>query len=244
MLGALLGAGISAATNLFASNKQAKANEKARQEDYARQKEFAQSGITWKVEDARKAGIHPAIALGAQPASFSPIGVGDTGTQYLAQAGQDISRAIDTTRTASSRISAFDQTVQGLTVQKMGLENELLASQVAKVKQQIGPPMAGDDYLIPGQPLSGLERTSPAQATPVLKMMGRGLYDTGNWSDAQAFEDVGGEGVGDWFSGPLSFLDRIRVGQSNLPVYKAWREHRAKGGRQSVKEFARRYHGF
>jgi len=241
MLGALIGAGISAASNLFAGSKQAKANERARAEDYAHQKEFAQSGIQWKVADAKRAGIHPAIALGAQPASYSPIGVGDTGTQFLAAAGQDISRAIDTTRTASSRISAFDQTVQGLTIQKMGLENELLASQVAKVKQQIGPPMAGDDYLIPGQPLSGLEKTTPAQATPVLKFMGRGLYDTGNFSDAQAYEDVGGEGAGDWIAGPLNFLDRIRVGQSNLPVYKEWREYKAKGGRMSVKEFARQW---
>lgn len=235
----LIGAAIGAASSLFAANQQKKANEKARADDIAHQKEFAQSGIQWKVEDARKAGIHPAVALGAQTASFSPIGVGDTGTQHIAQAGQDISRAIDSTRTSSSRISAFEQTVQGLTLQKMGLENELLASQVAKVKQQIGPPMAGDDYVIPGQPLSGLERTTPAQATPVLKLLGRGLYDTGNWSDAQAFEDVGGEGVGDWFAGPMAFLDRIRVGQSNLPVYKAWREYKGKGGTKGVKEFAR-----
>ena len=209
MLGLLSGA-IGAAANLFAGSKQAKANEWARQEDYAHQKEFAQSGITWKVEDAKRAGIHPAIALGAQPASYSPIGVGDTGTQHLAAAGQDISRAIDTTRTASSRISAFDQTVQGLTLQKMGLENELLASQVAKVKQQVGPPMAGDDYLLPGQTASGFD--TPAhhmlrqpQFTTNLRAFGKDILPSPKASDAQSYEDRYGE-MSDFIAGPYIAL--------------------------------------
>lgn len=205
MLSLLTGA-ISAGANLLAGNKQAKANERARAEDYAHQKEFAQSGITWKVEDAKRAGIHPAIALGAQPASYSPIGVGDTGTQHLAAAGQDISRAIDSTRTASSRTSAFDQTVQGLTVQKMGLENELLASQIAKTKMQVGPPMAGDNYLIPGQTASGLpvpimHAGKQPQFTTNLRIGGADWLPHPGWSDAQAFEDRYGE-MSDYTFGP------------------------------------------
>lgn len=202
MLGALLGAATSVASGLL----QRSDNKKAAERDYQRQKEFAQSGIQWKVEDARKAGIHPAIALGAQPASFSPIGVGDTGTGHLAAAGQDLSRAIDTTRTASSRTSAFDQTVRGLTIQKMGLENELLASQVAKVKQQIGPPMAGDDYLVPGQTASGLpvplmHSARNPQFTTNLRIGGADWLPHPGWSDAQAFEDRYGE-MSDYTFGP------------------------------------------
>lgn len=207
MLNVLAGLAGSAAS-LFFNNKaakdQAKANERARAEDYAHQKEFAQSGITWKTEDARRAGIHPAIALGAQPASFSPIGVGDTGSQYTAAMGQDISRAIDTTRTATSRISAFDQTVQGLTVQKMGLENELLASQVAKVKQQVGPPMAGDSYLLPGQTESGVPLMHVAknpQFTTNLSAFGKNILPSPKASDAQAYEDRYGE-LSDYVAGP------------------------------------------
>lgn len=40
------------------------------------QKEFAQHGISWRVDDARQAGLHPLAALGAQVTSFSPSFVG------------------------------------------------------------------------------------------------------------------------------------------------------------------------
>lgn len=214
MLGELLGVASGVAgmlTNRSAAKKQQELNERARQEDYAHQKEFAQSGIQWKVADAKAAGIHPAIALGAQPASFSPIGVGDTGTQHLAASGQDLSRAIDSTRTAFSRTSAFDQTVQGLTVQKMGLENELLASQIAQVKQQVGPPMSSVDpntYRVPGQTASGLELPVPLmhsarqpQFTPNIRVAGRDWLPHPGWSDAQTFEDRYGE-MSDYLAGP------------------------------------------
>lgn len=191
--------------NKSAAKKQAAANERARQEDYAHQKEFAQSGITWKVEDARRAGIHPAIALGAQPASYSPIGVGDTGTQHLAASGQDLSRAIDSTRTAFSRTSAYEQTVQDLTLQKMGLENEYLASQIAKVKQQVGPPMPGTNYLMDGQTASGAvppgHDTRNPQFTPKMSIAGMNWNPNPRWTDAQTMEDRYGE-ITDYIYGP------------------------------------------
>lgn len=211
MLGALLSGIVGAGANLLAGNKQEKANREAAERDIAHQKEFAQSGIQWKVADARKAGIHPAVALGAQTASFSPIGVGDTGTQHIAAAGQDISRAIDSTRTASSRTSAFDQTVQALTLTKMGLENDLLASQVAKTKMQIGPPMSTVDpntYQISGQPASGLSLPVPLmhdarnpQFTPNIRVAGQDWLPHPGWSDAQTYEDRYGE-MSDYVFGP------------------------------------------
>lgn len=202
---------VSAGASLFAGKKQEKANREAAERDIANQKEFAQKGIQWKVADARAAGIHPAVALGAQTASFSPIGVGDTGTQHLAQAGQDLSRAIDSTRTATSRTSAFDQTVQQLTLTKMGLENEYLASQIAKVKSQVGPPMASvnpDTYQIQGQPGSGLSLPVPLmhdarnpQFTPNIRVAGRDWLPHPGWSDAQTYEDRYGE-MSDYVFGP------------------------------------------
>ena len=35
-------------------------------------KQFAKRGIQWRVHDAKKAGLHPLAALGAQTTSFSP----------------------------------------------------------------------------------------------------------------------------------------------------------------------------
>lgn len=43
------------------------------------QREFAQKGIRWRVSDAKKAGIHPLFALGANTASFSPVAGPDYG---------------------------------------------------------------------------------------------------------------------------------------------------------------------
>lgn len=59
-------------------------------EERKRQEEFARSGIQWRVADAKAAGVHPLFALGASPASFSPIM--SQGTNW-SQIGQDISRA-------------------------------------------------------------------------------------------------------------------------------------------------------
>lgn len=109
----------------------------------ALQREFAQSGIQWKVADARKAGIHPVYALGGQTHAASPIAVGDTPGigASMAEMGQDISRAFNATRSSGARQTAFDETVQKLTLQKMGLENDLLASQIKRLQVNSNPPL-------------------------------------------------------------------------------------------------------
>lgn len=228
MLGSLIAAGSSLLGGILGQKSQ----EKNAQKQYEQQKEFAQSGIQWKVEDAKKAGIHPALALGAQPASYSPVQVGSDLSTGLMAAGQDISRAIDTTRTASSRLTAFDQTVQSLTLQKMGLENELLASQVAKVKQQVGPPMAGSDYLIPGQTSSGVPLMHDAklpQFTTNLRAFGKDIIPHAGFSDAQSYEDRYGE-MSDWLAGPViamaDFWKNYYKPQQARAVEKARREGR------------------
>lgn len=136
---------------IVSSNAQKDANAK----NIALQKEFAKNGIQWKVEDAKKAGIHPLAALGAQTMSFSPISVGaDPLGSALASSGQDVSRAINSTRSAGDRADAYTKTVQDLNLRRMGLENDLLASQIAKINQAGIPPAipkATDRYLLEGQ---------------------------------------------------------------------------------------------
>lgn len=109
------------------------------------QKQFAKQGIQWKVEDARKAGVHPLAALGAQTHSFSPVAVGSDFGTSLANAGQDISRAMNATRTTDQRTQAYQKTVQDLTLDRMRTENEILkmnlASSVNRAIQGSGPPM-------------------------------------------------------------------------------------------------------
>lgn len=58
--GSLLGGALSSSSASKAANK-----------DYRRQKEFAKNSIKWRVEDAKRAGLHPLFALGGG-ASFQP----------------------------------------------------------------------------------------------------------------------------------------------------------------------------
>lgn len=136
--------------------------------DRKMQKEFAQSGIQWKVEDAKKAGIHPLAALGAQTTSYSPVSVGGPSiASSLASAGSDISRAVDATRGAGARNDAYTKTIQDLNITRMGLENDLLGSQIAKINTTgPKPPFpAGDNFLIEGQSNSPLVNRAPGKAT-------------------------------------------------------------------------------
>lgn len=160
MLGGII-AGIGGAiSGLLGKSAQSEAN-RVNQENAMRQealqKEFAQSGIQWKVADAKAAGIHPLYALGANTVSYSPNVVGavpETGlASAVASSSQDISRAIEATRTAGESATAFQKTAQDLSLTKAGLENELLATQIAKMRGQLGPAMPSltDKNAIPGQ---------------------------------------------------------------------------------------------
>lgn len=114
-------------------------------QNIALQKDFAQQGVRWKVNDAKAAGIHPLFALGANTTSFSPVSVGttaDTSMGDMARGmGQDLSRAVQATRTATEKETAYQDAVKDLTLKKAGLENEYLAAQIAKIKQGSTPSM-------------------------------------------------------------------------------------------------------
>lgn len=59
------------------------------------QKEFAQNSLQWKVQDAKKAGIAPEIALGAQGYSASPSFVGSDVGSGVSSAFKHFGSAID-----------------------------------------------------------------------------------------------------------------------------------------------------
>lgn len=74
--------------------------------NYEAQKEFAQNGIRWKVEDAKRAGIHPLYALGASTQGYSPSGgyTGDYGiSDAAAYFGQGYERAQQAKMTKEER---------------------------------------------------------------------------------------------------------------------------------------------
>lgn len=125
------------------------------------QKEFAQQGIRWRVADAEAAGLHPLAALGASTPGYSPVALSlenprpGESVRALSRMGQNVGRAMMAGQTALERKY---QTAQ---IENMGLQNELLAVQVANAKvelenRQVGPPMPGfEEGVIPER---GLER--------------------------------------------------------------------------------------
>lgn len=111
-----------------------------KEKEIANQKEFAKSGVTWRVEDAKRAGIHPALAMGANVPSYTPVGLGSDIAEGLSGAGQDISRAIDATSTATQKADAYVKARQALELQNMGLQNELLQAQILGITRPRVPP--------------------------------------------------------------------------------------------------------
>lgn len=186
----------------------------------ALQLKFAQEGIRWKVNDAKDAGIHPLYALGAQTTSFSPVSLGTTADTSLgsamASAGQDLSRSMNATRTQSERDAAVVKTVQDLELTNMGLKNELLASQIAKLKSSINPPMPAldknGDLLIPEGKLD--------ERTPLVGNAKKLQQDAG-WSDGQTFEDRWGEWGGSMAGLAVMAADLLNHARKTSRIEKA-----------------------
>lgn len=178
----LIGAAIGGISSIVGGAMQSAATRDANQKNYEAQKEFAKEGLRWKVEDAKKAGIHPVYAVGAPTQSFSPSFVGDTAMgQSMASAGQDIGRAVATTATGPER--QYQAQMASLALDRASLENELLRTQIRRQVVETGPsfPVAGGEAVI---------------APGVLRTVAGDLA-LGPHSTAQQAETEYGEVVGD-----------------------------------------------
>lgn len=226
MIGNLIAAGASLLGGLLgksSAEKQNAANLAAQNaiadKNIQLQKDFAQQGIRWKVEDARNAGIHPIYALGAPTHSFSPVSIGAQPGADMSMAnavnsmGQDIGRAVNSTRTADQREDAYTMSVKALTLQKYGLENELLGAQIAKLRAANNPPFPTpgvDPFFPPDKP----------SKQPILSLgAGQGQYLTDpSVANADDFEKRYGE-MSDFFYGPYvwwrDFNYRTRLGPTS-----------------------------
>lgn len=187
-----------------------------KQKDRQLQHDFANYGIQWKVSDAKNAGISPLYALGANTVSYAPSPLGITAPSPgagIAAAGQDISRAMQATASQATRNDAYTKTVQALSVQKMGLENEILASSLARQRAQVGPamPLPGNKALIDGQPATLLQTPMGAVVKPDdikqkpdvvpetarLPLAGLRVRTNPHFADAEVLENRYGEWAGD-----------------------------------------------
>lgn len=194
------------------------------------QKQFAQNSIRWKVADAEAAGIHPLYALGNQATSFSTVAGGGLSGGYgptpetgmanaLAESGQDISRAINATRTQTERDQAYLDSMRALQLQNMGLQNEVLSSQIAKLAASANPPMPG----ISGGPVADLVEGSAAPVSR-LQAMGWDWITQNRTSGGQAFQErYGDEGPASWIAGVPALMDDLwRNSVLGRYVYGDW----------------------
>lgn len=206
MLGPLISAGATLLGGFLGrqgAQDAAAAQERMAQQNIELQKQFAQEGIRWKVADAQAAGVHPLYALGAPTHSFSPVSIGGSNTlapmsSAMASMGQDLSRAINATRTQPERDQAFLQTAGLMELESKKLDNEIkkvdLASAVQRLRASPNPPLpAAEQTVFPMDKPAELPRLS----------LGRGdiLLDR-RVSNADEFEKRYGETISDWVAGP------------------------------------------
>ena len=144
----------------------------------ALQREFAQSGIQWKVADAKKAGLHPLAALGAQTASASPsYQAGDPGA---AERVRGNAAAQSGFINAQARISVAQQMATMMnSLAQAKYYDSLAKKNTVKVDPNQQYPIVGsidDEYVDPGVPLNEPVGT---QRTHNLNM----ASDMQNWED-------------------------------------------------------------
>ncbi|AXH75372.1 MAG: DNA pilot protein [Microviridae sp.] len=221
LLGGMFGSDATKDANAAAAASAAAANKqqmKIARMNIALQKQFARTGIQWKVKDARRAGISPLYALGANTISYSPVSAGystvspaaDTSmANALASVGQDVGRAVTTVMTQSER--QYQDTVRALDLQRMGLSNELLKSQIARERTLSMPTMPNpvappDQSSLWNAPIVG------GRSSPITPLQFGGLrWETDpNTSNAQDVENrYGDEGPIAWAAGVPAMLSDL-----------------------------------
>lgn len=123
------------------------------------QRDFAQNGIRWKVEDAKRAGIHPIVALGAQPYNASPAGAPamQQSLPSFEGMGQSIGRAIEAkaTQAERARTAAYNADVQALDIEQRRLTNRNLAADFALTSARAAATAAQNQQQVPPLPSVG-----------------------------------------------------------------------------------------
>lgn len=157
----LIGGAISAAGSIGGSLISSSSARKANKRNLQAQAYMAQRAIRWRVADARKAGVHPLFALGAQTASFTPsvqpVTDGSGVANAAAHIGDAISRrsalklekeaAAVASLEAQSRINANNAQADFYRAQAessrhmRGQQNAAISQDApAKVEAQVSPP--------------------------------------------------------------------------------------------------------
>lgn len=223
----LIGAGISAAGSLLGGVMANNAAKDLQASNIANQLAFAKHGIQWKVEDAKRAGVHPLFALGANTSSFSNVtGDNSLGTG-ISEAGQNLGRAVSAMGNQEERAIQLESLKANLEKQK--LENTILGMEAASRVRLLNQPGSAGPAPSVGAPVSGAgaggfpvttidtPKLDPEKSAKQIRMLGLNLANDPWTSDAQTAEDVLGEGVSDWL---WPFLKVPSLGAYNWMLWR------------------------
>lgn len=119
ILESIAGGATAGAFDVVGGLVQGSANRQTQRANADLQREFAQHGIQWRVDDAKRAGLHPLAALGSFPASSQALSIVDPLGSSLSSAGQNISQAIQRSQTEDER-------------EMVDLQKRLLLSQIGE----------------------------------------------------------------------------------------------------------------
>lgn len=138
---AWIGPAIGAAASVAGGIADKIMGDKSAKQSWKQQKQVLQNQVQWRVQDSVKAGLHPLAALGMAPAA---VGGTTVGTDFQSM-GQDIGRAVEAAANPSDQLNSA---VMRLQIERGGLENELLKTQIASQRmrnmQQGTPGISGN----------------------------------------------------------------------------------------------------
>lgn len=125
-LGAIAGLGAGLLGNWFGNHQAAKREQNMAQYNTQQQERFYKNSMQWRVEDAKKAGLHPLAALGATGASYTPAyndagGDGGLGNQLVGATESLMGRKM--------KDPAAEKATK-LELDRMELENEKLRKEI------------------------------------------------------------------------------------------------------------------
>lgn len=139
VIGAGLGSAIGGGIDDNRANKTAEGyynkNMDFAQRQFQFQQDYIKNSAQWRVEDAKKAGLHPMAALGMSTPSFSPISA-PSAPEYASsnsvdpmEFGQNLNYAATKAKTAQQQQQMADLTLRG-----MELDNEYKQAQIDLMK--------------------------------------------------------------------------------------------------------------
>lgn len=219
----LIGPALALAGGLFSGSKDRAASKSADAKNYAMQKEFAQHGIRWKMEDAKRAGVHGMYALGSPgasaTASFQGAPKDQTGNiaRDLADAGSDIIQQQKTDSVTQTQKALMEAQTRNLNASASVSEQEAMG--LGMTNQSTASPQQRYPIPVDVQEIETKDLTSQTgQAIPV-----------GVGSPAQDWEDKYGELAGlihGTFNWVTDSAGNKLKDMGKLELFNSWREYK------------------